>query len=253
MIQFLMCSTHNGGSLSDSKASLDPSSSHSSSSSSSSLQMCFLFPHLIQMLFGYSVNWVQSMIIALILSVQSLERVTTSRDYKNMHTYLSLKVNIVYCFNEKPIDILTHDIWDALRGTSVTSRTQYQEDAIFNMNMIWWYTSALYIFQFRIPSKCKLIIISCKDIPRVSTLCWVWLVLHKLWHHARGDFIIASAWTSRVHTHTHSIYHILYNYINIWERLYADVTVRMCLSCFFFHMPKVTGRRGIHMRETLEI
>lgn len=146
MIQFLMCSTHNGGSLSDSKASLDLSSSLSSS-----LQMCFLFTHLIQMLFGYPVNWVQSMIIALILSVQSLQRVTTSRDYKNMQTYLSLKVNIVYCFNEKPIDILTHDIWDALRGTSVTSRTrtQYQEDAIFNMNMIWWYTSALYFsFEF---------------------------------------------------------------------------------------------------------
>lgn len=52
--------------------------------------MCLLFPHLIQMLFGYPVNWIQGMIIALILSVQSLERVTTSRDYKNMHTYMSL-------------------------------------------------------------------------------------------------------------------------------------------------------------------
>lgn len=135
MFQFLMCSTHNGGSLSDSKASLDPSSSPSSSSSSS-LQMCFLFPHLIQMLFGYPVNWVQSMIIALILSVQSLQRVTTSRDYKNMHTYLSLKVNIVYCFNEKPIDILTHDIWDALRGTSVTSRTHTKKTPY--LTWIWY-------------------------------------------------------------------------------------------------------------------
>lgn len=142
-----------------------------------------------------------------------------------------------------------HMTFEMRRAALQWRHTHSQEDAIFNMNMIHLLLPPPPATYFRVEfhRKCKLII-----IPKVSTFCWVWF-LHKLWHHQREETLLSLL--REEYTQTHCIYHRLYNYINIWGRLYAEVTVHMCLSCFCLYREekeKISWSAHI-MRETLDI